>query len=332
MANGVAFRDGRDGGVMDIDAIPARRIDRETLRRLSHRSDVRGFAQLAVHGLLLGATGVMIWVSRGTLWIAPAVVLHGAILAFLFCPLHEAIHRTAFATRRINDAVAWMCGALLILPPGYFRLFHFAHHRHTQDPALDPELAHARPSSLSAYLWHVSGLPYWYDRCSVTLRMALTGRVSEPFISIDKNASLVREARALLLLYLLAAGVSLYFGRAELLIYWVLPIFCGQPLLRMFLLAEHCACPFNDDMFANTRTTYTWRTLRLLTWQMSFHAEHHAFPSVPFHTLAALNALTRQHLASTSPGYLALHRALLVRFAAANARASSAPNDSGEQG
>ncbi len=303
--------------MMDIDAIPARRLDRETLQRLSRRSDVRGLAQLAAHLLLLGATGAIIWASRGTLWVAPAIVLHGALLAFLFCPLHEAIHRTAFATRRISDTVAWICGVLLVLPPDFFRLFHFAHHRHTQDPALDPELAHARPAALGAYLWHVSGLPYWYDRWSVTVRMALTGRVTEPFVPFGKRALLVREARVLLLLYLLAAGVSLYFRSAALLLYWVFPVLCGQPLLRMFLLAEHVACPFSDDMFANTRTTYTARTLRFLTWQMSFHAEHHAFPSVPFHTLATVNALTGKQLATTAPGYVALHRELLHRFATA---------------
>jgi len=315
---------------MDIDAIPARGIDRETLRWLSRRSDVRGLAQLAAHFLLLGTTGFIIWASRGTLWMAPAVVLHGAVLTFLFCPLHEAIHRTAFATRGMNDAVAWVCGALLFLPPDYFRLFHFAHHRHTQDVALDPELMHARPGSLGAYLWHISGLPYWFDRWSVTVRMALTGHVTEPFVPIGKQASLVREARALLLLYLLAASVSLYLRRADILIYWLLPVFCGQPFLRSFLLAEHSACPFNDDMLANTRTTYTSRTLRFLTWQMSFHAEHHAFPSIPFHALAAVNVLTRQRLASTAPGYVHLHRELLREFATAR-RASMAHMTAGNR-
>ena len=299
---------------MDIDAIAPRGIDRETLWRLSRRSDVRGLGQLAAHLLLLAATAAIIWASRGTLWVAPAIVLHGAVLAFLFCPLHESIHRTAFATRRINDAVAWVCGVLLVLPPDYFRLFHFAHHRHTQDPAHDPELTHPRPGSLGPYLWHLSGLPYWYDRWSVTVRIALSGRVPEPFVPMGKRARVVREARALLLFYLLATGVSLYLRNADFLMYWVFPVLCGQPLLRMFLLAEHVDCPFNDDMLANTRTTYTVRMLRFLTWQMSFHAEHHAFPSVPFHTLAAVNELTRKHLATTAPGYIALHRSLLHRF------------------
>jgi fatty acid desaturase len=300
---------------MEIGAVPARGMDRETLRQLSCRSDARGLAQLAGHFLLLGATGYGIWASRGTVWVAPAILLYGIVLVFLFCPLHEAIHRTAFATRALNDAIAWVCGVLLALPPAYFRLFHFAHHRHTQDPALDPELAQPRPGSMALYLWHLSGLPYWIDRLSVTLRLALTGRVVETFIPAEKRAIVVREARIVLLVYVLALGSSLLLRRADVLMYWVLPALCGQPFLRLFLLAEHIDCPLNEDMFANTRTTYTTGAVRFLAWQMPFHAEHHAFPSIPFHALATANQLVRQRLETTSRGYLALHRGLVREFA-----------------
>ena len=42
---------------MDTDLTASQGIDRETLRRLSRRSNARGFAQLGVHGLILCATG-----------------------------------------------------------------------------------------------------------------------------------------------------------------------------------------------------------------------------------------------------------------------------------
>lgn len=301
---------------MDIDAMRIRGLDRETLRRLSRRSNGRGLVQLGAHAILLGATAFVVWGSRDSLWLAPAMVLHGVVLNFLFSPLHEAVHRTAFASRWINDSVAWLCGALLVLPPEYFRLFHFAHHRFTQLPEQDPELAQPRPAAIRPYLWHASGLPYWYNRVTVTLRHALTGRVPETFVPPGKRALVVREARILWSCYLALAGVSLLFWRADVLIYWVLPALFGQPLLRLFLLSEHTGCAFSDDMFANTRTTYTNGAVRFLTWQMSFHAEHHAFPSVPFHALSRANALTRDRLAVTAPGYFALHRSLVRKFGA----------------
>src|SRR5262249_59005957 len=98
--------------------------------------------------------------SRSRPWLAAALVLHGIVLSFLFCALHESIHRTAFASRWLNDLVAWVCGVLLVLPPGYFRLYHFAHHRYTQDPTRDPELVVPGPPTLPPYPCRVSPIPY----------------------------------------------------------------------------------------------------------------------------------------------------------------------------
>ncbi|MDH3913751.1 MAG: fatty acid desaturase, partial [Rhodospirillales bacterium] len=120
---------------MDESFAPGGPIDKTRLKALSARSDAKGLVQFASHLAALPATGAAIVLAKGTPWLALALPLHGIVLVFLFAPLHESIHRTAFRTRRLNDIVAWLCGVLLVLPPAYFRTFHFAHHRHTQDPA-----------------------------------------------------------------------------------------------------------------------------------------------------------------------------------------------------
>src|ERR1700675_1174918 len=120
--------------MMDLDLVAKRGLDRETLRRLSQRSNVRGALQLSIHLSWLCATGLLVWATRGRWLMVPAAVLHGIVLNFLFCPLHETTHWTAFASRRLNAAVGWICGFLLLLPPQFFRQFHFAHHRFTTDP------------------------------------------------------------------------------------------------------------------------------------------------------------------------------------------------------
>lgn len=299
---------------MDIDAIASSGPDRATVQRLSQRSDARGALQLAVHAGLLGATGLIVAASRGHPWLVPALIVHGVVLTFLFCALHETVHRTAFASRRLNDGVAWVCGALLVLPPEYFRCFHFAHHRFTQQPGRDPELALPAPATAAAYLWRISGLPYWGERLATTLRHALSGRTTEPFIAAGKSAAVVREARVLWLCYLGVAAASVWLRSDAALIYWVLPALLGQPFLRLFLLAEHTGCPFVEDMFANTRTTFSNRAVLILAWRMPYHAEHHCCPSVPFHALPRLHALVRGRLQVTAPGYLRLHLGFLRRL------------------
>jgi len=286
-------------------------MDRGTMRSLARRSDARGFIQLAAHLILLALTGVLVWANRGSYRLLPAIVLHGIVLDFLFCAQHETTHRTAFASRRVNDAVAWMCGALLLLPREYFRLFHFAHHRFTQDPARDPELAQPPPASFISYLWRASGLPNWYKRLTVTLQHALTGRVPEPFVPAAKRDSIVREARVLWSWYLAVLALSVAFRRTDALIYWILPAMAGQPFLRLYLLSEHTGCAFGSDTYANTRTTYTNAAVRLLAWQMPFHVEHHAFPAIPFHALKVVNTHVRNRIEVAAPGYVALHLGLI---------------------
>ncbi len=117
---------------MDIEATARELLSRDTLRRLARRSNYRGLSQLGLHVGLLTGTGFVVWASRGHWWLTGALVVHGMVISFLFCALHESIHGTAFASRWLNDAVARVCGALLMLPPEYFRLFHSAHHRYTQ--------------------------------------------------------------------------------------------------------------------------------------------------------------------------------------------------------
>jgi fatty acid desaturase len=287
--------------------------DHGALRSLAARSDRRGLAQLAGHIAALLASGVLVAKAFGSPWLAPAMLLHGILLAFLFAPLHETIHRTAFRRRWLNDAIAWVCGLAVALPPEYFRAFHFAHHRYTQDLARDPELAVPKPDSLWAYLRHISGLPYWWSRITTLVRHA-SGRIDEPFITVRLRPAIVREARLYLAVYAFALIVPLAAGSPAALIFWLIPSLLGQPFLRCYLLAEHTGCPLVADMLKNTRTTRSLALVRRLAWNMPYHAEHHAYPWLPFHALPAAHRLLEPKIAVQARGYVAAHRAIIGMF------------------
>jgi len=294
--------------------VPSDRAELKTqLRALSPPSDRRGLLQLGGHLALLAVTGSLVLWTVGT-WLLPAALLaHGIVLIFLFAPLHETIHRTAFRSRALNDAVARACGFLLLLPADYFRAFHLQHHRFTQDPARDPELAAPPLASRAAWLWHVSGLPYWRERVATTWRHAL-GQVTEDFVPARLRPAIVREARAHLALYGLAATASLAAGSTPLLWLWALPALLGQPFLRLYLLAEHSGCPAVPDMLANSRTTLTHPLLRRLCWNMNLHTAHHAYPAVPFHALPAADRLLAPRIVVRSRGYLAVQKEIWRSF------------------
>lgn len=291
----------------------AARLDPAVRKTLTAKADGPAARRLALHGgavLALGAAiaaGVPGW---------PLLLLpQGVALVFLFTAMHECLHRTAFASVRANDAVAAAVGFLLLLPPEWFRLFHFAHHRHTQDPARDPELAVPKPATRAALAWHLTGLPLWWSLGRTLLRNA-AGRNADAFVPPAARRRIAREARAMLAGYALLAAAALAAGTAAPLWAWVVSALLGQPVLRVYLLAEHGGCPQVADMFENSRTTFTARAVRWIAWNMPYHAEHHAMPAVPFHRLPALHAMAEGELKTTGRGYarfLARHAAGLSR-------------------
>ena len=297
----------------DTLAYPHAPVSRHEVRELRCLSDRRGLVHLAGHGVALLAAGALVALASGLPWRLPAQALEGAILIFLFAPLHESIHRTAFRSRWLNDAVASVLGFLILLPADYFRFFHFAHHRYTQDPDKDPELATPKPRSRGQWLWVASGLPLWRDLILGLLRHA-AGRTPESFLAGKAGRQVVREARIRLLLYAAVAVLSVLLGTGAALEYWIVPALLGQPWLRLYLMAEHTGCPLVADMLVNSRTTLTNGVVRFFAWNMPFHAEHHAFPAVPFHALPTLHRRLAPALKTTAPGYLAVQRQILAAF------------------
>ncbi len=76
-------------------------------------------------------------------------------------------------------------------------------------------------------------------------------------------------------------------------------------------------------LFANTRTTLTWAPLRLMMWNMSFHAEHHFCPSMPFHALEKAHQQLQSHLNQVDPGYIAVNANIMRNLGQTTASTSS---------
>ena len=297
------------------DASP---LSPEELAPLRRRSDPKGLTRLAAHLAALALTGTLVTLTQGSGWMAGALWLHGVMLVFLFAPLHETIHYTAFASRWLNRRVAEVIGFLMLLPSRYFRAFHLDHHRFTQDPERDPELASPKPRTRAELLLVVSGLPLWRERVATLLRHS-RGRVDEPFIELGQRRRITWEARAHVALYVGAAAASLALGTDVLLWYWIVPALVAQPMLRIFLLAEHTGCPLVPDMLRNSRTTHSNALVRFLAWNMPYHSEHHTYAAVPFHALPALHERLKDRIAVQSPGY-----ARTIRDIAADLRTAAA--------
>jgi len=272
---------------------------------LTARTNVHGLARFAIHFGLILALGVAI--AAGMPFWPLLLPVQGILVIFLFTALHESIHGTAFRSDWLNRGIAAVSGFLVLIPPTWFRYFHFAHHRHTHDPDNDPELMSPKPETWRQYLVYLSGIPLWSTMVKAIVGNAV-GIADEPYVP-DKGKPKVRgEARLLLLAYAALAIASVALQSATLIWAWVVPALLGQPFLRAYLLAEHARCPHVANMLVNTRTTFTNRIVRFIAWNMPYHAEHHAYPAVPFHRLPRFHEVVRDHLRTTERGYLRFNR------------------------
>ncbi len=274
-------------------------------RHLTEKSDRAGIAHLALHWGAIAVVGGLI-LAQVPGW-PVLMVVQGILIVFLFTLLHETVHQTPFRSVHLNTVAGYVSGFAVVLAPYWFRFFHLAHHRYTHDPENDPELAEAKPETIGQYIAYVSGIPVWISHARTLIRNAL-GRCDDAFVPQAKRGRVHQEARIMILCYAAVAAACIGFGTAAPLHVWVLPAILGQPFLRLYLLAEHTRCPHVANMFENTRTTFTVWLVRQLAWNMPYHAEHHAYPTVPFHRLPELHRLTREHLRETERGYARFHR------------------------
>ncbi|MBU3738193.1 MAG: fatty acid desaturase [Rhodoferax sp.] len=282
-------------------------VPRQTMNSLMQRTNRHALLHLAGHlASILVAGSLVAWAGED--WLAlPWMFLLGVLLVHLFAPQHECAHYSAFRTRRLNEWVASLIGAIIVVPEVHFRYEHTDHHTHTNRTGSDPQMI-PLPRSRWAYWFYLSGVPYWWNAFSGVFVRAL-GRLNDAerqFIPGPKKSTVIWEARLHAALYL-ALGVAMLSGASALFQYWLLPLLLGQPVMRFIRMAEHAGRPTQFDLLVNTRSSRVDWPWRFIAWNMNFHAEHHLAPQMPFHALPKLHQLVEDRI-PVGTGYRAAHR------------------------
>lgn len=263
------------------------------------------------------------------------------VASFYFNAFHECIHNTAFRSRWLNTVLGHVLGFLTLRGKAWYMLFHWAHHRYTNDPAKDPELSGSTADrtdftasdswskEVLQYAQFLSGYPFGFERLSSIVRHAIAKPPEDEFWVVNEKQRAVvrREYQVWLVLYGLILGAIVYYQEAVLVpltFYWLLPHILGAAHLRYYQAAEHRGCqqgPSSDTTaWLCSRTTATWWFYCQLAWNMPYHSEHHAWPNVPFHQLPDVH----KSLAAFRPksgcvpagehGYFWLHASLVKRI------------------
>lgn len=286
-----------------ISARGARVVPGAVLKSLGARSDLRGLAQLssqmAAIALSIGLFNILV----PSLWAILPFATLGILLNCLYAGQHEMSHRTAFRARWLNDGVGAAIGFLSIYPARWDRYFHFAHHRHTQDPARDPELLARGPYTPLSYALYLIGLTYWWGRIRGTLRIA-AGRIPAyaTYLTEAQRHEVITEARWHLGGYAAILALSLAAHSWAAVTVWLAPMMLFKWVHNLQNTGEHTCLTHEQDTLRNTRTLRGPWLVRWLVWNMSYHTAHHTFPGIPFFALPDLNREIQTRLGEPLPG------------------------------
>lgn len=312
-----------DAGV--ISRRPAGLVPQADLDRLGRRCDAVGILYFSGHYALISLGAWLTWRAYPGVAFVPILCAHAFVIGFLFSPLHECAHGTAFRSRWLNETVLWITAIVYVVPPYFFRYFHLGHHRYTQMPGKDPSLVLPEPATFGQYLWYCAGLWFWWRNITWMVKHAFgfMDPSSTLYVPKGKRRLMVIEARVMVGLYTLIGVVALSAGfGTELMICWLLPRFLGEPIQRIVRVAEHVGCAESPDLLTNTRTTLSNWAVNAVAWQMPYHAEHHLFPNVPFHALPALHRLVASRVIVEPHGYIAGQRKIISMLRSGNRQSS----------
>ena len=291
------------------------RLDKKTLKSIAARSDGPGLIYLAEWAVALLLTGALVWASLGTIWMWPAMFVHGVVLTVpAYSASHECAHGTAFRTRWLNETVLWVTSLLYMEEPLHRRYTHTNHHTHTWHVGKDSQMPFDTPMGFGGWLTEITGFGLLRFHMQVFLHLA-TRHYTDTMKMVTPEGEfpkMTRNARIMLAIYS-AIVVAPFFG-----IWWpvwfiVIPRVLGAPVMLLFTLTQHVELQENShSILESTRSFRTTRLGRFLYMNMNNHVEHHLYPQVPFHALPALAEAVKEQLPEPDPGFFRTNWEVLV--------------------
>ncbi|RJG56606.1 fatty acid desaturase [Sphingobium terrigena] len=287
----------------------SRRTTLPLIRQLSVVDNWRNAWLLFLQWAIIAASmAIAIHIDHIAMYVLAGLVI-GTRVQCLAVMMHDACHRLLFSNRRVNDLISDIFVAYpLVMSIDLYRVAHMVHHRHTntlrdydyrvqrKDP--DQHFPKSGQAMIGLFFRSLLGLNYY--------RVARAGRVWSPLANFHNPGRFDFDYRLGLRLRYVAWAITIYGlilwspWRWQILGLFIIPQFIWANLFnRIRAMAEHVGVP-DDREITGTRTVIPTLLDRILIapFNVSYHLEHHLFPSVPWTNLRRLH----QHL-MTDPAY-----------------------------
>ena len=281
-------------------------LDRKTIKALCKRSDRPGLEFLAKWAASLLATGYLVHLSMGSLWLWPELFVYGTIISLPgYAMSHESAHGTAFRTRWLNELVFWFSSLIYMEEPLHRRYTHTNHHTYTWHVGKDSQMPFDTPVTLRVWLIEMSGWALTHFHL-ITLQRLVIGCYTEVMkwvIPNDEFPRIRRNACIFATIYI-AIATAIVAGADWLLWYLVIPLCLGRISVVAFGLIQHVEMGENEpSIIDSTRSFRTNRLASFLYLNMENHIEHHLYPQVPFCSLPGLHEAIKEQLPEPDPGF-----------------------------
>lgn len=276
-------------------------LDAATLRRFSRPNPAVWLAAVFNEWMIIGVT--MFVCNRWPYWWlwAAGILLIGTRQHALGIMAHEGVHHTLARRKFWNDLLANLFAAYpLTYPVEGYRTNHLKHHRWLDTPE-DPERA-----SVDHYpedwIYPMPKRKFFklVLRDMIGVYQLQTTKLYEYIWAIPEGK--LRHIIKVVLFHVFFIALALMTGYLwTYVLLWLVPLFTVAILcFRLRTAAEHSALYRPEHRFTRQAvdTIATTRTTRgcpitqffLAPYNMSYHIEHHLYPSVPVFRLRELHA------------------------------------------
>ena len=224
------------------------------------------------------ACWIAVWVLclNGVMPLWLGFIIATVNVAASYLPSHEAQH-SIFAMpgkpkRWLNELVGWLSPIPLVMPYSVLRATHMEHHKHANNPELDPDYSE-HYSTIRGFFWS-----------SVQWRQPKPRGGEHPYVRCLKRIGredLILHSVAYQLVYMgVLCGMALNGLAIEAALLWWLPRVFAVFYVQFYLSwAPHypdCGTDrYNDTQSFKSRFGNIWSS------GMQYHVIHHLYPRIP---------------------------------------------------
>jgi fatty acid desaturase len=290
------------------------RIDRKELRALMKRNNFRGFLNVGLWIVLMGALGYLSAVTMSSPWCILLFFLYGQLLGNSSARWHECLHGTPFSTPVLNEIVFFFACAIDFRDIIFTRWSHVTHHSYTIDTEVDLEIAVPRPAKLwkllADLLYITSGI--FFIRLLMCHSLGVPSKAARRVVPENDFPRMFWAARSVLAIHLAVIALAVALHNWLPILLFSVPRFYGAALMLFFTLTQHAGLAENsNDHRLVARTIIVNPVFSFLYMHMQYHVEHHIFPNVPFHALGKLHKAVRGQMPVPYQGMWEAYREII---------------------